>query len=45
MLRIYGGTAEDFTEGYINGAARIFKNKTGGRFWFGVAVKEEVKTA
>ncbi|MBE9209781.1 hypothetical protein IQ244_25455 [Nostoc sp. LEGE 06077] len=33
------------TEGYINGVAGIFKNQTGGKFWFGVAVAEEVNTA
>ncbi|MBD2303261.1 hypothetical protein [Nostoc sp. FACHB-190] len=33
------------TEGYINGVVGIFKNQAGGKFWFGVAVIEEVNPA
>ncbi|MHC0068370.1 hypothetical protein ACWATR_36830 [Nostoc sp. UIC 10890] len=33
------------TEGYINGVAAIGKKKVVGKFWFGVATAQEVKTA
>ncbi|MBD2472248.1 hypothetical protein H6G90_32270 [Nostoc sp. FACHB-145] len=38
-------TSLQHTEGYINGVARILRNQAGGKFWFGVAVAEEIKTA